>query len=146
MVVYVASMCIVGFFGIQLRVYDERVKVSEVVCLVDRMANDGVTVYDTSTEEKYANYYQEGIRYYIGGKVLFSAPTYVLKFTSLPTNATDPSIYYIYDKTNTSFELTDNGDGTAIVKFLKSGTADITVKARDSSGASTKIRINVFIL
>ena len=153
-VVYVASIFIVGWYGFQMQVYNPKINVESVECL---MIMDDKLDIDTkaSTNESYHNAYtNEGIEY------IFYRPFYSsdlasgkglrvdLKFGVLPKDATNDKVEYVVeeiapDETGyVPYTFTDNGDGSAYFMFYERIAVNVTVKSADNaSTAAMKVRV-----
>ena len=142
LLVYIASLCIVGFFGSKIIVYDKNVPVEDIVCLTE-----GVTYTKdnpNSTIRKKAEpseHYPEGIEYYYE-TVYEEGLKIPLIFATKPDNASTGGVYYGMDeKSSYSYELADNGK-TCIISINKNGYTEITVTVESKD---KKIRKYIWI-
>lgn len=131
-VIYAFAIVIVGFLGIRMRIYNEIVYIDSITCVSDN--------YKAYPEV------HDGLAGHIDVKINKGETVSVLvKCEYSPNNANEfekgHPFDYIYQKKDSEYVLTVQGDGTCIVKFLKESTCDITVKATDARKAEIKIRV-----
>lgn len=128
LIVYIASLCIVGFFGSKIIVYDKNVPVEDIVCLTDgvTLTKDNKNSVIRDKAEPSAQY-PEGIEYYY--ETTYQEGLKIpLIFATKPDNASTGGVYYSMDdnKSYFSYELADNGK-TCILAINKNGLSEITV-------------------
>lgn len=129
-VIYVLAIVVVGFIGMKMKVYNQHIYVESITCI-----SEGYKEYDQSHPEK-----KNGIDGYI--KVDYEEGSAVLlKCVIHPENATDQDLEYNYDSSSTIFVVEKQSDGTAYVRFLKPGTARITIKSTDGTNKTLVIKI-----
>ena len=125
-IIYILAIVIVGFLGIALKVYNEKVYVEKIICITEGY----------ETVENNDDY--DGI---INAKV---NQEIVIKCHVEPDNATNPKLRFEFedDLLGKRFDFVENGDGTCTIKVLSSGPIDITVRPTDRiSDISLTIRI-----
>ncbi len=135
LVVYIASMCIVGFFGIKLRVYDEVVKVEKIECVTK---SDSIIKTEGNKDLEFL--YNDGIEYY-AGYFYTEGLSVTLAFSVSPDNATNKNIEFIAN-TSSQYTLKDNGDNSVTITFNQKASIILIVRAEDSNNAQTKLRID----
>ncbi len=135
LVVYIASLCIVGFFGIKLRIYDEVVKVEKIECVTQ-----SESIIKTEGNPDLAFLFNDGIEYY-AGYFYSEGLSVTLAFSVYPDNATNKNIEFIADA-STQYSLRDNGDNSITITFNQKASIVLIVRAEDSNNAQTKIRID----
>ena len=128
LIVYIASLCIVGFFGSKIIVYDKNVPVEDIVCLTDgvTLTKDNKNNVIRAKAEPSAQY-PEGIEYYY--ETTYQEGLKIpLIFVTKPDNASTGGVYYSMDdsKSYFSYELADNGK-TCMLAINKNGLSEITV-------------------
>lgn len=125
-IIYILAIVVVGFLGIALKVYNEKVYVEKIICITEGY----------ETVENNDDY--DGI---INAKV---NQEIVIKCHVEPDNATNPNLRFDYDHDELGklFELVENGDGTCTIKMLDAGAAYITIVPTDrNSNISLTIKI-----
>jgi DNA polymerase sigma len=127
--IYILSIILVGFLGMKMKVYDQKVYVEEIVCLTEGYQKMENTNYDGYI----GRVYQEGLKI-------------ELKCQVKPDDASFRDLDYLYDTTQNLYTLTKNADGTATIAFLDDvqTTAMITVRSTDGMNKMLVIRIDVF--
>ena len=120
-IIYIASIALVSFFGLQAKVYNEKVYAERV-----EIINENVTV-DEQTGEL--------IIYHFLSR---DGNTLQLYYRVYPDNTTNSKVSFQYDTQKTYVSI--NND-TGVVTFTESGTITVTVRATDGSGASAKVKI-----
>lgn len=152
LVVFIASIMIVGFYGARTRTYDEVVQAEEIVCLMELDPNfdfdtatttnpdykdykdgNGNSVSYVFTRQFYPQYAAQGLKI-------------TLKFGVKPENATNGKIVYLTD-TPAGVTFTDNGDGSATFVFYDVNvvTSQPVVIGLEDKAAGIK-QIHVIIL
>ena len=120
MIIYIASIALVSFFGLQYKMFDEVVSVERIEIL-----NSGLR--ENATWGKYViiSPDSDGIwRYHI-------------KYRVYPDNVSEPRVDFSYDTQNTSVTV----DSTGLVVFTAPTTVKIHVIATDGSNVSTTLTI-----
>ena len=128
-VIYILAIVIVGFLGLAMKVYNQKVYVDEIQCLnkeykpnPEKKDNDGSV--DGSINIKYV----EGLVFNL---------TCIVK----PDNATEKKLEYIGEDDSDIYKIEIQSDGTANIIFKQDGVATIIVKATDTEGKKIKIKI-----
>lgn len=130
LIVYIASILAVGFFGIKMKVYDENVYVSSIECLSDNYKAYDEIKKDGICGEIKVEFKEKGMRI-------------DLVCRCNPSNATNQDLEYRFDESN-PVEFYKNSDYTGY--FIINSGCDfvVTIVAQDGHNASMKIRINVY--
>lgn len=119
-VIYVAAIALVSFFGLQAKLYNEKVYVESIEILntdvkIDDQGNKYVTIFpDENGERKYQ-----------------------IQYRVYPDNASTKTVSFDYDKQNKNVTVDENG----VVTFTKKGAVIVYIKATDGSGIVEKIEI-----
>lgn len=143
LIVYIASLCIVGFFGSKIIVYDKNVPVEDIVCLTDgvTLTKDNKNSVIRAKAEPSAQY-PEGIEYYY--ETTYQEGLKIpLIFVTKPDNASTGGVYYSMDdnKSYFSYELADNGK-TCILAIHKNMLSEITVTIESKD---KKVRKHIWV-
>lgn len=121
-VIYVTSVALVSFFGLQAKMYKDKVYVESIEILdpdgkikIDDEGNPYVTILpDENGERKYQ-----------------------IQYRVHPDDASNKTVSFDYDKQNTNVTIDENG----IVTFKKKGSVIVYIKATDGSGADAQLEI-----
>ncbi len=132
-VVYLVSIILVGFYGINVKVYNETTYVEYIDCLTE-----GYTPYDPNNPDELA-FIEEGKDGYISYKYT-EGLVVNLKCVARPDDATNKKLKYTTSDTNVTISDIKN-DGTVDITFNSSGAAIITVTAEDGRDATLIIVI-----
>ena len=125
-IIYILAIVVVGFLGIALKVYNEKVYVEKIICITDGYKEVENKEYDGKIEVK-------------------KNQEVVIKCQVEPDNATNPILRFDFDDSElgTLFTFVENGDGTWTIKMLDTGTVYIDIVPTDrSSNISLTIQIN----
>ena len=120
-IIYVASIALVTFFGLQHNTFFEDKKVSQVT-----ITNENLRT--TSTGDKYISLLpdENGNR------------TFQIKYEVSPNDATNTGVDFVIDEQNAYASVDENG----LVTFTKGNwSAIVYVIAKDGSGASDKLEV-----
>lgn len=101
--VYILSVCVVGFFGIKMRMYNETVNVESVV--INKVSVDEVEI-DIKSD-------QHGVKTAFKICEADSTVTFKVYYDVSPSNATDKSVVFDYTK-NASYTVTPVPGETAV--------------------------------
>lgn len=135
--IYVASIALVSFFGLQFKVFNEEVYVDKIELLnleeekskgnYQRIEKQGIT------DENGNPVYDEFIKVSI-----LETQQYDLNLRVYPDNATNKKINY-------SIETSPNGcatiDENGVLTLHKTGTVKVIMSSADGSGAQTSVTI-----
>ena len=118
-VIYIAAIALVSFFGLQAKIYNEKVYVERIEILndykVDENGNKYVTILpDENGERKFQ-----------------------INYRVYPDDASTKEVDFNYDTQNTNVTIDENG----IVTFKKKGAVIVYITATDGSGIKEKIEI-----
>lgn len=122
LVIYIFAICVVGFIGGKLKVYNETIYVESIVCENKDYKEATGKTYNGSITQQYV----EGL-------------TIQLKCKGYPENATNPKLHYFFDESKNDLISLEERDNTAIITFKKPGTIYITVRSDDANNASLVI-------
>ena len=119
-IIYIASIALVSFFGLQYKIFDEVVSVERIEIL-------NVGLRENATWGKY---------------VIISPDAkgewkYHISYRVYPDNATDSRVEFSYDTQNSNVSV----DSTGLVTFKAPGMVKIQIIAVDGSNASTTLTI-----
>lgn len=139
LVIYVASIAVINFFGMKIKVYDEIVNVSAIECVNKTDKNCEVI---EKTDKKIL-------------KVKFSEPANAtdltgtmlqLKWRVLPDNASNKKVQFVYDETNTrvKFYQDEYGSYTGLVLFSGPTMLDVKIMSTDGLRVTTSVLIWVY--
>ena len=123
-IIYVASIALVSFFGLQYQTFFE-VVYSESIELLD----PNIKVNN------------KGENYIVVNKNAEGEFVYKIEYRLHPDNATNDKVFFSYDEGKANqLSITVSEDG--VVKFpSKGGTIVVTVMAADGTGVSAKLKI-----
>lgn len=134
-VIYILAIVIVGFLGIRMNVYDEKVYVDEILII-----SDNYKKYDPNTllgaqkiNDGYSGYFQESFKQ--GLKI-------EVKCQVKPDNASIKKVIYSQIDSQ-DCKLIVKEDGTAVIEFYRGTVVDLIISSADSVGKSIKIQIQV---
>lgn len=139
LVVYIASIAIINFFGMNVKLYDEIVNVTAVECLNET---------DKTTEVGESN----------GKKVLrvkFTTPADPTNLTGTmlqlvwrvkPDNATNKDVQFVYDTNNTrvTFYKDERGNETGLLLFSGPTMLDVQIMSTDGRRIGTSVLVWVY--
>ena len=139
LVIYVASIMFIGFFGMEIALFDEKLYVEQIIVTnetceqysVHDSESEGITYITFFYDNSYEGDWQSG----------YNPNTVILGYRVVPEDATNRSVSFSYDENydggNPYGEVTENG----IVRFKRWGSITVTITALD--GSSTKTRVTV---
>ncbi len=119
-IIYIASVVLVSFFGLQYKSFKEIVYTTGIELL-----NTDIKTADNGEKYVVIRPDENGERKY---QILYRVH---------PDNATDPGVSFSYDKQNTSVSIDENG----VVTFTKKGAVIVEIIAKDGSGAKATLKI-----
>ena len=121
--IFIASVILVSFFGLQFKTFDEIVYVESIELLEDDR-------YPFKTDE------ETGEKYVVIRPDDNGVRQYQIKYRVHPDNATDDGVTFAYDTQNTAVTIDENG----VVTFARKGVVTVQIIANDGS-AQTSIKI-----
>ena len=128
-IIYIVAIILVGFLGLKMRVYDEKIYVDSIIC-----ETDGYQAFEPGKEV-------DGCNGFIS--LIYSKDLKVTLVCSVkPDNATYRALDYLYDTTQSVFTLVKNKDGSATITFNDEGSAVVSVRSTDGKNTTLKIRID----
>lgn len=125
-IIYILAIVVVGFLGIALKVYNEKVYVESIVCITEG--------YEEIVNDEYCD----------GEIKAKKNQEIVIKCQVKPDNATNATLRFDYDHDEVGklFEIFENSDGTCTIKMLDTGSAYITIVPTDrNSNISLTIKV-----
>ena len=153
-VVYIASICIVGFYGAKTRVYDETKKVEQIVCTSQFYYNNlndaNIDIQNMNVEDEKFKPYKSlkertgdrRVDYYIirefTAEELQKGAMLVLRFDVIPHDATESRIDYS-DAENSEtddYVFLDNNDGSVSFTFTDGAFLDLKLTPMDKSSSA----------
>lgn len=138
LVIYVASIAAINFFGLSVKVYDKIINVTSIECI--NKDEEGVTVKD----KEYGKFITVD---FVGeaDKETLSGTKFQLRWHAYPDNATNKDVQFIYDKTDDRFEFFKDefGRETGLILFYKPAQLMVTIMSAD--GTLKKIDINIYV-
>lgn len=115
--IYVASIVFVGFFGMKMMTYNETIYVDKVECINEDMKD--------SSDYKYV------VLNYVDGLV------YQLLWKVEPETATTKAVEFVYDTESTIASVNHFG----AVSFQSKGTITIQIRSTDGTNKNIKVKI-----
>lgn len=140
LIVFIASIPIINFFGLNAKVYNEIVNVSAVECINEDDEYSTVTnkndkkiikvTYSNSTEKVH----YDGVNY---------VAKLQLKYRVYPDNATTKDVEFVYDTTNKDvvFYKDEKGRENGLIFFKDETILGVKIKATDGKERSTTLLI-----
>lgn len=122
--IYLASIVIINFFGMAIFSYDEVIYATKVECI-----NQDMQPNSEGIKQVILNY-SDGLTYRIEHKVY-------------PENVSTKEITYIYDTNNKYLTINENGFASFNKPSRKISSFDIRLKTIDGTNLETTIRIIV---
>lgn len=126
-IIYILAIVVVGFLGIALKVYNEKVYIEKIVCITEG--------YQSIENDEYCD----------GEIKVEKNQEIVIKCQVEPDNADSKKLRFDYDHDEVGklFEIVENGDGTCTIKMLDAGAAYITIVPTDrNSNISLTIKVS----
>ena len=144
-VVYIASILIVNFFGLNITIFKPSVYVSKIecYCLINRMEDE--KVYDDAYLKNEIKYFtvpfiDNGSEYNMDN--LNTNPnTYEIKVRVLPENANNKSYGFIYDESSIEGRVVVDEERGFVIFLKKNSGIKIKIIAEDGNNASENIYI-----
>lgn len=140
-VVYVASIFAISFFGMRAIVFDERFPVTKVECI--NTTDDKVTVTESNgTKILNVPFTTPGVINAYGN----AEGTYLqLYWRVYPDNATEKSVRFVYDTTLTRFEFVKDAEGNELGLILFNGPTlfSLRIMATDGTRVYDEVWISV---
>ncbi len=122
-IIYIASIALVSFFGLQYQTFFETVY------------TDGIELLDDNIKVNKA-----GEKYVVISKDANGEYSYQINYRVHPDNATNRDVHFGYDQEKAEqLSITVSEDG--LVKFTRKGTITVTIITADGSGVSTTLKI-----
>ena len=122
-IIYVASIALVSFFGLQYQNFFELVYTNSIELLDENIKTNNA-----------------GEKYVVINKDESGEYVYQLTYRVHPDNAQNKNVYFVYDEEKAE-QLSITVDENGVVKFSRKGTITVTIIAADGSGAQATLRI-----
>lgn len=125
-IIYILAIVVVGFLGIALKVYNEKVYIEKIICITEG--------YKEIENDEYCD----------GEIIVEKNQEIVIKCQVEPDNANSMKLRFDYDHNEVGklFEIVENSDGTCTIKMLDTGAAYITIVPTDrNSNISLTIKV-----
>lgn len=136
--IYIVSVVIVGFIGLKMRVYDEIIYVTDIVCTVTGFE-------PTNISEDLMKEYGCNLYYYI--PVTENDITIEVRSRVVPDNATSSSVRYSIDNNDKDYVSLTYSDNIASITFKDEdfigGAYNIKVRSTDGKNVAKVIRFRV---
>ena len=144
LIVYIASIVVVNFFGLEIKNFDGNIYVKDIQCnvVIQRETNAEVTVNSNVTNDDRVWYMFSFVQGNYDANNLEENPNVAfIDYRVYPDNAGNKRVKFIYDKKAAQGLCVFNEDiGT--IYFLKKGGITVTLEAADGS----KIKEKIFIV
>ncbi len=138
LVIYVASIVAINFFGLSVKVYDKIINVTSVECI--NKDEEGVVVKDKDYGKFITvNFVGEADKETLSGTKL------QLKWHAYPDNATNKDVQFIYDKDNPRFEFFKDELGRETGLILIYARTQFIVTIMSCDGTLKKTEVNIYI-
>lgn len=111
-IIYIASIALVSFFGLQFKVFDEVVYTNKIELL-----NEDIKINKNGEPYALAEKGEDGVW------------RYQLEYRVYPDNATNSAVIYSYDNLNNTVSVDENG----VITFTKKGVVTIEILPKDGS-------------
>lgn len=139
LLVYIASLAIVGFFGSKIIAHDVSVPVEDLYCLTDgvKLTKDSDNEYIRSISEP-TDIHPYGVEYIY--QVDYSEGLVIeLTFDTAPENATNGGVEYSTDDTKSNYSTALSEDGRSfLISINKKGLTELYVMVRSKDKKVTK--------
>ena len=138
MIIYIASIVVINFFGLSVKVYNEVINVTSIECFneTDDQATVRLDRYDNKEivikyDQLHTGVDEDEVEYKI----------YQLQIRVLPDNATYKSFRLAGEHKNVKFAKDGNGRDTGILMFYGKAVMDISIISTDGQNITTKLSI-----
>ncbi len=147
LVVYIASIAVVNFFGLEIKVFDKIVYVDSIQCesVIVRREGGGEVQADPNLFNGLPVFTFEFIAPADGGEytrdeesLAYNPNAVEINYKVLPLHATNTAVTFIVDESS-PIAYFDAAKKTAV--FLKKGMLKVTIEAADGHGARTQFYI-----
>ncbi len=137
-VIYIASIGLISFLGMEVSVLDPVIPVTEVQCINEE---DNYTTIG----ELRGNMLITLTFTTAGNAADLSGTILQLYWRVYPDNASNSEVKFVYDTTNTNVEFVTDGDGrqTGTILFYAKTVIDVQIIATDGTKISTTVTIAV---
>lgn len=140
--IYIVSVVIVGFIGLQMRVYDPQIYVEDIQCSVTNLE-------PTDIGEEYMKEY--GCDYYYVIPPITKDTTIEVKCRVIPENATNTAVDFFLDSKDSEYMTISASNNIALVTFIYSleddgGSYSLKVKSTDGTNLQKVLRFRVRLI
>ncbi len=142
--IFLASIVLVGFFGIRLKIFDPVVYVEKIEWNYSEFNDESkfrVTLY--SEEEKLANNYEYDAELKYISYVPIEDLTFNFKCYGTPLNATNSKLTYKLNINNSKIVLNVKDDNTADITFNMMTSVNLIAKSSDGRDVTYTIKIDI---
>ena len=129
LVIYVASVAVIGVFGMKSVLYDEKIYIEKITCINEEAKDAEVTIDGrTLTIQKVVIDYKES-----------EETTFWIQWRVFPEDASFRRVEFVSGNENVA-----TVDGQGIVRFIKKGTVTIYINALDGSKIQGIVKITAW--
>lgn len=143
--VYIASIVIVNFFGLEISIFDGNTYVSEIRCdnLYLQSENGGQIPYKNERDGmKFFSFeYDDSGEPYTKENIGFNPNTVVLQYHVYPENANNKKVSFIYDETLAGEDWIFLKDKASVIFLAPQSSITVTIRSTDGSNKEEKIYI-----
>lgn len=140
-IVFVASVAIISFFGMRIKVYNQIVPVTQIECLNKNDEQLNIRVKESNNTTIIQT------RFTTPADVVSQSGTMIqLYWRVLPDDATTKDVMFVYDKTNTRATIfkNENGEETGLVLFYKPCILDVKIMSTDGRRIIKEITVAAY--
>lgn len=147
LVIYVASIAVINFFGLSVKVYNEIINVSDITFdyqshndNYESYTNKGTRVITLAFEGPGFSHNEDGTT-----NILSNGTQIIIIPRVYPDNATKKGVEYIWNTANKRIEFVKDGTGrfTGTILFSAPTEEKITIRSTDGSKIETTFIISV---
>lgn len=140
LIIYIASIPIINLFGMNVKLYNEKVNVAGIECLNKTDEKCEVTENDNGKKilkVKFTEKADTSDPNELKGTML------QLEWRVAPDNATQKDVQFEYDKTNERVEFykDKNGNETGLIFFYAKTMVDVKIKSTDGTKVYTEVLV-----
>jgi hypothetical protein len=133
--VYILSICVVGFFGIKVRMYNETINVESIQITEVKLADGtNVEIKPDKSGKPSALYFCKN-----SGETV----TFKIYYQINPANATDPTVSLLYDDSNPNVLVTKASGESAILVTFTNVTMPVSLNLTIASKVISTIRDSI---
>lgn len=137
--IYIVSVVIVGFIGLQMRVYNPHIYVEDIQCSVTNI--EPIDIGEDLKKEYGCDYY-----YVISN--ITEDTTIEVKCRVIPENATNTDVSFFVDSKDSEYMTISQSNNIALVTFIYSeeddgGSYNLTIRSNDGINLKKVLRFRV---